>query len=303
MLPTVSIVIPCKGSERTIRAAVDSFLGQDYPALSELILVGDVNDSTWEALADVRDSRLVLIEQEHTPGRRDPNVKRDKGIRKSAGDVIALADSDIVVDPGWLGRAVGLLNGQGGGLVAGGIRSINDTFWGRFVDNNVMAAKTPRVPRPYRVTAKNFGARGCKPPITANAVFTRDLYDSVQLDIVLGVRVRGLRVVLAAGAGGPPHPVRLRADRLAPPPPLVPPPGPRVPPVRARLRAVHPRAPGLAAGEEARRAGVRPADPGARGGQPGRARGRQRPRHAGRRPARDGRRPGHRAGGGPRSLP
>ncbi len=182
VLPTVSIVIPCKGSERTIRSTVDSFLGQDYPALSELILVGDVNDSTWEALADVDDSRLVLIEQEQTPGRRDPNVKRDKGIRKSAGDVIALADSDIVVDPGWLGRAIALLNGQGGGLVAGGIRSINDTFWGRFVDNNVMAAKTPRVPRPYRVTAKNFGARGCKPPITANAVFTRGLYDSVQLD-------------------------------------------------------------------------------------------------------------------------
>ena len=44
------------------------------------------------------------------------------------------------------------------------------------------AAKTPRVPRPYRVTAQNFGARGCKPPITANAIFTRELYDSVQLD-------------------------------------------------------------------------------------------------------------------------
>jgi putative flippase GtrA/GT2 family glycosyltransferase len=182
VLPTVSIVIPCKGSERTIRATVDSFLGQDYPALSEVILVGDVNDSTWEALADVQDSRLVVIEQERTPGRRDPNVKRDKGIRKSAGDVVALADSDVVADPGWLGRAVALLNGQGGGLVAGGLRSINDTFWGRFVDNNVMAAKTPRVPRPYRVTAQNFGARGCKPPITANAVFTRELYDSVQLD-------------------------------------------------------------------------------------------------------------------------
>jgi len=182
VLPTVSIVIPCKGSERTIRAAVDSFLGQDYPALSELILVGDVNDSTWEVLADIQDPRLVLVEQERTPGRRDPNVKRDKGIRKSAGDVIALADSDVVVDPGWLGRAIGLLNGQGGGLVAGGIRSINDTFWGRFVDNNVMAAKTPRVLRPYQVTAKNFGARGCKPPITANAVFTRELYDLVQLD-------------------------------------------------------------------------------------------------------------------------
>jgi putative flippase GtrA len=182
VLPTVSVVIPCKNSERTIRATVESFLAQDYPALAEVILVGDVGDPTWMPLDDVNDPRMVLIEQEKTPGRRDPNVKRDKGIRKSSGDVIALADSDIVVDPGWVGRAVALLNGQGGGLVAGGMRSINDTFWGRFVDNNVLAAKTPRVARPYQVTAENFGARGYKPPITANAVFTRSLYDECSLD-------------------------------------------------------------------------------------------------------------------------
>jgi len=184
VLPTASVVIPCKSSERTIRQTVDSFLAQDYPALTEVIVVGDVGDSTWSALADLQDPRLVLVEQEKTVGRRDPNVKRDKGIKKSSGDVIALADSDIVVDPGWLGRAVALLNGQGSGLVAGGMRSINDSFLGRFVDNNVLAAKTPRVPRPYRVTADNFGARGCKPPITANAVFTRELYDACNLDVV-----------------------------------------------------------------------------------------------------------------------
>jgi putative flippase GtrA len=183
VLPAVSVVIPCKASERTIRATVESFLTQEYPALAELILVGDVDDSTWTVLDDINDPRLILIEQERTPGRRDPNVKRDKGITKSSGDVIALADSDIVVDPGWIGRAVALLNGQGGGLVAGGMRSIHETFWGRFVDNNVLAAKTPRVARPYQVTAESFGARGHKPPVTANAIFTRTLYDECPLDV------------------------------------------------------------------------------------------------------------------------
>jgi putative flippase GtrA/GT2 family glycosyltransferase len=182
VLPPVSVVIPCKSSERTIRATVESLLAQSYPALAEVILVGDAGDSTWTALSDISDPRLILMEQEKTPGQRDPNLKRDKGIRKSSGEVLALADSDIVVDPGWLGRAVALLNGQGGGLVAGGMRSINDTFWGRFVDHNVLAAKTPRVARPYQVKAENFGKRGHKPPITANAVFTRELYDACRLD-------------------------------------------------------------------------------------------------------------------------
>ena len=90
------------------------------------------------------------------------------------------------MDPDWLSRAVALLRSQGGGLVAGGMRSIHDTYWGRFVDGNVLAAKTPRVSRPYRVTAENFGRRGSKPPITANAVFSRELYENCPLDVAWG---------------------------------------------------------------------------------------------------------------------
>src|ERR1700751_6154827 len=63
------------------------------------------------------------------------------------------------------------------------MRSIHDTFWGRFVDRNALAAKTPRIAQPYRVTAANFGKRGFKPPVTANAVFTRDLYEKCPLDV------------------------------------------------------------------------------------------------------------------------
>ena len=182
-VPTASVIIPCKGSQATIRATVHSLLAQDYPGLVEVILVGDVGDSTWRAIQDVCDPRLVVLEHEAIPGKRDPNAKRDAGISKTTGDVLALVDSDVVVEPGWLSEAVAMLLAQGGGLVAGGMRSIHDTFWGRFVDRNVLAAKTPRLPRPYHVTAQNFGRRGYKPPVTANAVFTRALYESCTLDV------------------------------------------------------------------------------------------------------------------------
>jgi putative flippase GtrA len=183
MLPSVSVVIPCKGSEKTIRATVIALLGQRYPALKEVILVGDVNDSTFTAVRDITDGRLILREQVRTPGKRDPNVKRDAGIRWSTGEVIALADSDIVMDADWLARAVSLLGTRGSGMVAGGMWSIHDSFWGRFVDSNLLAAKTPRLRNPYLVTAENFGKPGFKPPITANAVFYRDLYDDCPLDV------------------------------------------------------------------------------------------------------------------------
>jgi putative flippase GtrA/glycosyltransferase involved in cell wall biosynthesis len=176
-VPTVSVVIPCKDSERTIRATVNALLDQDYPALEEVILVGSVGDKTWAALTGITDGRLVLLEQESVPGMRDPNLKRDKGIQKARAELIALVDSDIVMDRDWLTRAVALLQIQGGGLVAGGMRSIHNSFWGRFVDCNSLAAKTPRLAVSYRVTRENFGRHGRKPPITANVLFTRNLYD------------------------------------------------------------------------------------------------------------------------------
>lgn len=180
-LPSVSIVIPVKSSERTIRATVMSLLSQDYPAPVEVILVGDVGDSTWTALADIADPRLVILEQEKTPGQRDPNVKRHSGLLEARGDLLALADSDIVMDPDWLAKGVALLLDQGGGAVAGGMRAIHpQRFWPRFVDRNMLAAKTSRIASPYRVTAGDFGMR--KAPLTANVIFTRDLYEQTPLD-------------------------------------------------------------------------------------------------------------------------
>lgn len=181
--PTVSVVIPCKDNLRTIRATVDSLLNQDYPALAEVIVVGSTQDTTWQALEDVDDPRLVKLAQSAAPGKRDPNVKRDAGLRAARGEVLALADSDIVMDSDWLSRAISHLIAQRGGVVAGGMRSIHSSFWGRFVDRNLLAAKTPRLAEPYLVTAENFGRRGTRPPITANAIFTRVVYETCALDV------------------------------------------------------------------------------------------------------------------------
>jgi cellulose synthase/poly-beta-1,6-N-acetylglucosamine synthase-like glycosyltransferase len=179
--PPVSIVVPCKGSERTILATVEALLNQDYPALEEVILVGSTGDSTWGALSDVKDARLIILEHETTRAHRDPNVKRDMGIQKSRGEIVALADSDIVMSRTWLSHAVELL-AEDADMVAGGMKAITDDFWGRYVDRNRLAAKTPRVPVSYTVTRANFGRRGRKPPITANVIFGRHIYENCSMD-------------------------------------------------------------------------------------------------------------------------
>jgi len=181
-LPSISVVIPVRGNEATIKAAVDSILHQDYPLLRELILVGSPGDSTWSALRDVDDPRLFVTETETPPGIRDANFKRDLGIRQTSGDLVSLIDSDMVIPPDWMSNAVRLLMENEVDCVAGVMRSIHDDFWGRFVDGNRLGAKTPRAKAAYLVTAEGFGAAGYKPPITADILFTRKLYDDCPID-------------------------------------------------------------------------------------------------------------------------
>jgi hypothetical protein len=180
--PAVSIVVPCKNNERTIRATVESLLAQDYENLEEVILVGNLGDSTWSALTGLTDPRLVIMEQESRGG-RDPNVKRHAGICKSRGELIAMSDSDIVMAPSWLSRSLALMAEREVECVAGGMRSIHRSFWGRYVDYNRLGAKTPQIGRSYMVAAGNFGRHGMKPPVTANVVCTRRLYETCPLDV------------------------------------------------------------------------------------------------------------------------
>jgi succinoglycan biosynthesis protein ExoA len=216
VLPGVSVVIPVKNSQRTIRSTVVALLAQDYPALVEVIIVGDVGDQTWQALADIADPRLAVIEHEEVPGKREPAIKRDVGLRKATGQILVLVDSDITMDRDWLSRGVTLLADQEGGVVCGGMRAVTDSFWSRFIDGNTLAAKTPRVPKSYRVTARNFGKHGRKPPITANVLMARSVYDDCPMDDNWGygyedyewfwrVVSTGHEVLYAAGLDGAHH--------------------------------------------------------------------------------------------------
>jgi glycosyltransferase involved in cell wall biosynthesis/putative flippase GtrA len=180
--PRVSVVIPCRNNAGTIGAAVKSLLDQNYPLLQEIILIGSPGDDTWDGLAGFDDPRIAIYELETPPGVRDANFKRDAAIRTTSGDLIALVDSDIVLPRDWMSRAVTALVDSGSSCVAGGMKSVHHSFWGRYTDSTWIGAKTPRITQSYTVTKTSFGSRGRKPPITANTLFTRELYENCPID-------------------------------------------------------------------------------------------------------------------------
>ena len=180
--PRISVVVPCRDNQRTIRTTVLSLLDQDYPLLHEILLVGSPGDRTWSALADILDPKVTRLEVETPPGLRDANYKRDAGIRLVSGELVALIDSDIELPPNWMSTAIAALESSGAECVAGGMKSVHDSFWGRFTDSTVIGAKTPRINESYMVTSGTFGMAGHKPPISANALFTQRLYEACPID-------------------------------------------------------------------------------------------------------------------------
>ena len=143
--PTVSVVIPCRDNEKTIRATVESLLRQDYRALRQIILIGSPIDTTWEGLEGIYDRRLVIQEVLAPPGTHDANFKRDFGIRESSSEIVSLVDSGMVLPPDWLNRAVRALNGGEADGVAAVRRPMSDEFLGRFVDRRSLDVKTSGV--------------------------------------------------------------------------------------------------------------------------------------------------------------
>jgi putative flippase GtrA len=180
-VPAVSVIIPCRNNETTIRAAVQSLLDQTYPALVEVMLVGSPDDTTWSGLTEIDDPRVLMLELATPAGVRDANFKRDYGIKRAAGDLVALLDSDMVLPREWMSKAYEALDESRASCVTGGMKSIRDDFWGRYTDHTFVGAKTPRVGRSYLVTADNFGVAG-KPPITANILFKKELYEACPIN-------------------------------------------------------------------------------------------------------------------------
>jgi succinoglycan biosynthesis protein ExoA len=173
----VTVVVPVKNSQRTIVATVESLLTQDYPGPLEVLLVGDVGDRTWEPLRERIDAGDVrILELEVATGGRDSNAKRNAGLGAATGEVLALTDSDMVLPSDWVSTGVALLDEHA--CVAGSMQSVSDDFWGRYVDRNPFAGKTPRMVEDY-VTCRNSFDGARKPPVTANVLFTRELYERI----------------------------------------------------------------------------------------------------------------------------
>src|SRR4051812_24734378 len=106
--PAVSVVIPARNAEATIRATLDALAAQQADAPFEVIVVDD--GSTDGTVAATRqaplDVRVVASRG------RGAGAARNAGVAAARAEVIAFTDADCAPDPGWLREGLTALEGR-----------------------------------------------------------------------------------------------------------------------------------------------------------------------------------------------
>ncbi len=106
--PRVSVVIPAMNSEKFIREAIESVLGQSYPNV-ECIVVDDGSTDATREIAGSFDG-VICLRQDNL----ERSAARNRGIDISSGAYISFLDSDDLLTPDKIGDQVAFLEERRG---------------------------------------------------------------------------------------------------------------------------------------------------------------------------------------------
>lgn len=99
--PLVTIVTPSFNQGRFIRATIESVLNQDYPRIEYIVMDGGSTDDSAAVVADYAD-RLTYVSESD----RGQAHAINKGFAMARGEIVAWINSDDVLYPGAVSRAV-----------------------------------------------------------------------------------------------------------------------------------------------------------------------------------------------------
>ena len=96
----ISIITPAYNSARWIKQTISSVLAQNYTHFEWIIVNDGSNDETQDIIKNIKDSRIILINQKN----KGEAEARNTGIRHAKGSLITFIDSDDLWKPTFLSR-------------------------------------------------------------------------------------------------------------------------------------------------------------------------------------------------------
>ncbi|MEW6607493.1 MAG: glycosyltransferase [bacterium] len=92
----ISIIIPVKNGEKTIKKCLDSLINLNYPNYEIIVINDNSNDKTQEILNSYRNLQVIKTQGIGPSGCRNLAAKQAKG------EYLAFSDADCLVHPKWL---------------------------------------------------------------------------------------------------------------------------------------------------------------------------------------------------------
>lgn len=132
----LSVVIPARNEEATIRTVLDSVLASDYRPL-EVVVVDDCSTDDTAAIVReyaARDERVRLVTgEEPPPGWFGKAWACHQGYLASTGELLVFTDADTRHRPLLLGHAVGALLTRPANMITVAPHQLCLTFWERVI--------------------------------------------------------------------------------------------------------------------------------------------------------------------------
>jgi glycosyltransferase involved in cell wall biosynthesis len=150
----VSVVVPARDEQTTIRALLDSLLAQTWPAAEIVVVDAGSVDRTAEMVAEYCTAeapiRLRML------GPAFPGVARNAGVEAAASEYIAFTDAGIQLDRHWLKRLCApLLQASAAGaappdVVFGSYEPVTASFFDRCAATAYVPARSAEKAREIR---------------------------------------------------------------------------------------------------------------------------------------------------------
>lgn len=123
----ISVIIPAKNSQRTIRECLSSVFDQDDKPFEVIVVDGGSADRTREIAESY--GAQVFLEPAHTGNA--PGIGRNHGAKNANGDVFAFLDSDCYPEKTWLTKAAAVLSDRRVGIYGIIVREADGTIVSR----------------------------------------------------------------------------------------------------------------------------------------------------------------------------
>ena len=184
MSATVSVVIPARDSQHTIRHTLESLARQTRQPDEVIIVVGpdDLTHTTIESFVDIGFVRVLEVDP---PAElvRDAHWKRWVGAKAAKGDVIFFTDSKVIVEEQSIEKALELMDRYGVMVVAGITAAWPDQaqhFMAKVQDKGLVV-NNPQFPDVGFLTRENFGESESL-PVTTTLFIARQAFECFQDD-------------------------------------------------------------------------------------------------------------------------